>query len=138
MPNLIGIGGVFIFAQNTELLAAWYARHLGFELSPLGGDDQAVTYYQELGYRELHDPRITRQMVFAIMPAREELSPIRNQAMINHRVHDLDALVAQLNAAGVATEPIRIEPDGMGQGKFTHCCDPEGNCIELWQHLDPH
>src|SRR6266487_2660001 len=45
MPKIIGIGGVFIFAHNTELLADWYQRHLGFSLERMVEDDQEVTYW---------------------------------------------------------------------------------------------
>jgi glyoxylase I family protein len=136
MAKVTGIGGVFIFAENTELLAAWYTGHLGFSLDRLVEDDQSVTYYQELYYRDLNDPDKRLHTVFAIMPARQKLGEIRNQAMINYRVDDLDALVKQLNDAGIATDPIHIGADAEGNGKFTHLYDPEGNRIELWQHID--
>lgn len=136
MPKIMGIGGVFLFAQDTALLADWYTRHLGFVLEPIVGDDQAVTYYQELYYRDLNDPHKKLHTVFAIMPTKEGLSTPRNQAMINYQVDDLDAFVQQLYAAGIATEPIQIAADAEGKGKFTHLSDPEGNRIELWQHID--
>lgn len=136
MAHLIGIGGVFLFAQDAKGLAAWYAKHLGFELTYMVEPDQTETYYQELYYRDLHDPELKLHTVFAIMAAKQPLAPVRNQAMINYRVDDLEAFVRQLQAAGIATDPIRSGPDAEGQGKFTHLLDPEGNRIELWQHLE--
>lgn len=136
MPKIIGIGGIFLFAQDPAHLADWYARHLGFVLEPIVDDDQAVTYYQELYYRDLNDPNKKLHTVFAIMPANQELSNPRNQAMINYRVDDLDAFVQHLHEAGIVTDPIHMAADGEGQGKFTHLSDPEGNRIELWQHID--
>ena len=49
--------------------------------------------------------------------------------MLNFRVLNLAAMVAQLAAAGVAVEPIQTFP----YGSFAHLHDPEGNRIELWQ-----
>lgn len=53
------------------------------------------------------------------------------QWMINFRVDDLTAMIAQLQAAGIAVET-RAEWDGE-VGKFARIHDPEGNPIELWQ-----
>ena len=136
MPGIIGIGGVFIFATNTELLAGWYSRHLGFSLDRIVEDDQSVTYYQELYYRSLDDPDKKLHTVFAIMPAKQALGAPRNQAMINYRVGDLEAFVKELRDAGIETDPIHTGQDAEGVGKFTHLYDPEGNRIELWQHVD--
>jgi predicted enzyme related to lactoylglutathione lyase len=52
--------------------------------------------------------------------------------MINFRVDDLDALMAQLKAAGISVET-RAEWDTPETGRFARIHDPEGNAIELWQ-----
>jgi predicted enzyme related to lactoylglutathione lyase len=52
--------------------------------------------------------------------------------MINLRVDDLDALMAQLAAAGIAIET-RAEWDTPETGRFARIADPEGNQIELWE-----
>jgi predicted enzyme related to lactoylglutathione lyase len=51
--------------------------------------------------------------------------------MLNFRVRDLDAMLAQLRAKGAdaAEEPQEME----GVGRFGWVTDPEGNRIELWQ-----
>ena len=49
--------------------------------------------------------------------------------MINFRVADLKAMIAQLRAAGVAVG----EPQSYPNGDFARLRDPEGNPIELWQ-----
>ena len=53
------------------------------------------------------------------------------QTMLNFRVGDLDAMLAQLRAKGadVASETQDIE----GVGRFGWVTDPEGNRVELWQ-----
>ena len=51
--------------------------------------------------------------------------------MLNFRVADLDAMLAQLRAAGAAVND-RIEVmDGIG--RFGWATDPEGNRFELWE-----
>ncbi len=49
--------------------------------------------------------------------------------MVNYRVEDLDAMVAQLRAAGIEVE----EPQETENGRFTWAADPEGNRFELYQ-----
>ena len=50
--------------------------------------------------------------------------------MINFRVRDLDAMLAQLRAAGAAVdEEIQEE----SYGRFGWATDPEGNRFELWE-----
>jgi predicted enzyme related to lactoylglutathione lyase len=50
--------------------------------------------------------------------------------MLNYRVTDLDAMLAQLRAAGVPVDD-RIEESEFG--RFGWAIDPEGNRLELWQ-----
>jgi predicted enzyme related to lactoylglutathione lyase len=135
MAKIINIGGVFIYAQSPELLAAWYELHLGFSFKRMAEEDLLPTFYQVLSCRDLDNPGIKLQTVFSIMPARQELSALRNQVMINYRVDDLDTFVKQLSDAGIAVDPVDTWADGEGMGKFTHLYDPEGNRIELWQHI---
>ena len=54
--------------------------------------------------------------------------------MINFRVRDLDAMVAQLRGAG-----IEVEVDGTECpfGRFARLSDPEHNQIELWEPTGP-
>ena len=50
--------------------------------------------------------------------------------MVNYRVADLDAMLAQLRAGGVAVDD-RVEE--IENGRFGWATDPEGNRIELWE-----
>jgi len=56
------------------------------------------------------------------------------QWMINFRVSDLDRLVAQLEAAGIA---VKVDSTTYPNGRFARSHDPEGNPIELWQPKAP-
>ena len=53
------------------------------------------------------------------------------QTMLNFRVRDLDAMLAQLHVKGADVTEETQEMDGVG--RFGWVIDPEGNRIELWQ-----
>jgi predicted enzyme related to lactoylglutathione lyase len=53
--------------------------------------------------------------------------------MINYRVEDLEALVAQLKNEGVT---IVDKIEDTDYGKFVHIVDIEGNKIQLWEPKD--
>jgi catechol 2,3-dioxygenase-like lactoylglutathione lyase family enzyme len=112
MAGAVGIGGVFFRARDTAALAAWYEKHLG------------VTgfWQQQAG-----------PTVFAPFPVDTDYFPAGKQFMINFRVDDLEALLAQLRAAGVDAETRPDEWDTPQTGRFARLHDPEGNPIELWQ-----
>jgi glyoxylase I family protein len=50
--------------------------------------------------------------------------------MINFRVADLDATVAELRARGI---DVTIDAEVYPNGRFARLRDPEGNPIELWE-----
>ena len=52
------------------------------------------------------------------------------QWMVNFRVRDLDAMVAQLTAAGIEVE---VDQTEYPNGRFARLYDPENNAIELWE-----
>ena len=53
------------------------------------------------------------------------------QTMLDFRVRDLDAMLAQLRAKGADVAAATEDMDGVG--RFGWVTDPEGNRIELWQ-----
>jgi predicted enzyme related to lactoylglutathione lyase len=69
-------------------------------------------------------------LVWAPFPAGTEYFGRADQrAMVNYRVGDLDAMLAQQRAAGVAVEgPMEHE-----NGRFGWATDPEGSRFERWQ-----
>jgi len=114
MEKVLGIGGVFFRAKDPDALKAWYHDHLGLDMS-------AGAWPQEAGYT-----------VFAPFAADTDYFPADRQHMLNFRVGDLRAMIAQLEAAGISVET-RAEWDMPEIGKFARCHDPEGNPIELWE-----
>jgi predicted enzyme related to lactoylglutathione lyase len=116
MERVSGIGGVFLRAHDPQALAAWYGEHLGIELEDWGG-----AVLRSSGGETL---------VWALFPGETEYFGSRDrQAMVNYRVRDLDAMLAQLRAAGVEAEG----PEQNDNGRFGWATDPEGNRFELWQ-----
>jgi predicted enzyme related to lactoylglutathione lyase len=112
MAKVTGIGGVFFRARDTAALAQWYETHLG--VPGLWRQDAGVT-------------------VFAPSQQSSDYFGADRQWMINFRVDDLDALLAQLRAAEIAVETRPGEWDTPETGRFARIHDPEGNPIELWQ-----
>jgi predicted enzyme related to lactoylglutathione lyase len=51
--------------------------------------------------------------------------------MLNFRVRDLDAMLAQLRGRGADVSEDEQELEGVG--RFAWVSDPEGNRIELWE-----
>ncbi len=114
MEKVNGIGGVFFRAKDPEALSAWYKTHLGVDLS-------------EGAWAQAAGPT-----VFAPFAADTDyFGRASQQWMINFRVADLDAMIAQLEAAGIA---VTTNPDWDSfVGRFARIHDPEGNPIELWE-----
>jgi predicted enzyme related to lactoylglutathione lyase len=121
--KVLGIGGVFLRADDPGKLSAWYREHLGFTVTA-GGEpapDGSYSWEQEAG-----------ETVFSFFPRANAYFPVDRPAMINLRVSGLDALAARLTAANI--EVIRkAEWDHPSVGRFARIHDPEGNPIELWE-----
>ena len=128
MARVTGIGGIFLRARDPKSLSAWYTKHLGIKLAEHGS--ATLLWTDEV-------PATTGMTVWSLFPADTKyFGPGNNegtqQVMVNYRVDDLDALLAQLTAAGVSIDPKREDYD---YGRFAWITDPEGNRIELWQPL---
>ncbi len=115
MERVTGIGGYFVRAADPAALTAWYRDRLGLDV------DEHGLWQQEAG-----------PTVFAAFESETDYFGSRaQQTMLNFRVRDLDAMLAQLRATGadVAEET----QDMAGVGRFGWVTDPEGNRVELWQ-----
>jgi predicted enzyme related to lactoylglutathione lyase len=115
MERVLGIGGYFIRAAGPAALAAWYRDSLGLDL------DEHGLWRPEAG-----------PTVFATFESETDYFGSRDQrTMLNFRVRDLDAMLAQLRAQG--TDVAGEVQEMAGVGRFGWVNDPEGNRIELWQ-----
>jgi len=117
MEKVAGFGGFFFRAQDPEALALWYRDLLGIDPAPQ--DEAASPWETEAG-----------PTVFAPFAADTGYFAADKAFMLNFRVADLDAMVTQLEAAGV---DILNRQEMEGVGHFAHLRDPEGTPIELWQ-----
>ena len=115
MERVIGIGGYFMRAADPVALGAWYRDCLGLDADENGlwrqgpGLTVFATFESETGY----------------------FGSRAQQTMLNFRVRDLDAMLAQLRAKGA--DVTKETQDMEGVGRFGWVTDPEGNRVELWQ-----
>jgi predicted enzyme related to lactoylglutathione lyase len=121
MERVTGIGGVFFRSEDPVALSHWYRDHLGVHAA-----DDATVWQQEQG-PTIFSPVDAEATYFFSGP---------DQAvMLNFRVRDIDAMVAQLRAMGAAVDgEIEIE---QGAGRFAWVTDPEGNKVQLWEPEGP-
>jgi predicted enzyme related to lactoylglutathione lyase len=126
MARVTGIGGVFLRSKDPKATSAWYAEHLHVPLTDFGG--VMFSWKDEV-------PADTGTTIWSAFPANTqyfgpggEQGP--QQVMINYRVDDLDALLAELEGKGVWIDPKR---DNSDYGRFAWIRDCDGNRVELWQ-----
>ena len=115
MERVLGIGGYFLRASDPAGLTAWYRDCLGLDA------DEHGLWRQGDG-----------QTVFATFESETDHFGSRTQkTMINFRVGNLGAMLAQLRSLGAN---VAIETEDMdGVGRFGWVTGPEGDRIELWQ-----
>jgi glyoxylase I family protein len=115
MKNVQGIGGFFFRSKDPESLKKWYIDTLGIEITD-------YVWNQEAG-----------PTVFEPFKMDTDYFPSDKQWMLNFRVTDLRALMAELKAKGIDVIE-KEEWNSMPEiGTFASIHDPEGNPIELWQ-----
>jgi predicted enzyme related to lactoylglutathione lyase len=123
MARVRGIGGIFFKSENPEALYAWYEKHLGIAGRPNEG--------AMFPWKSADDPSEEGMTVWSIFPASTNyFNPSTAPFMINYIVDDLDAVLAELRAAGVQVDE-RVERHDYGN--FGWIIDPDGNRIELWE-----
>jgi predicted enzyme related to lactoylglutathione lyase len=117
--KVLGLGGCFLKARDPAVLAAWYRDALGVEMAHYGSMFMAQFPFKT------EDPG---ELVWSLFPQTSDHFP--GPTMLNFRVADLDAMLAQLRAFGAAVED---KVDDSEFGRFGWVADPEGNRVELWQ-----
>jgi len=118
-----GIGGVFFKARDPKTLGAWYQQALGIDI-------MAGTQFAKFPWREREDSSRVGSTAWSLFTSTKYFAPSESPFMINYRVRNLDAMLAQLRALGVTIDP-KVTEDF--NGKFAWIVDPEGNKIELWE-----
>jgi len=122
MKRVTGIGGVFFKSKDPKALGAWYREHLGIGVEEWGG--------AAFRWASPENPSGTGTTIWS--PFKEDteyFAPSQATFMINYRVDDLHALLAQLRSEGCHVD-VKVEESEYG--KFGWVFDPDGNKIELW------
>lgn len=121
MKKVTGIGGVFFKAKDPQKLNDWYKTHLGFDTN-----DYGVNF----SWKEEDSSKSGSTQWSAFADDTKYFEPSTKEFMINYRVHDLEALVFELEKEGVT---VLDKTEEFDYGKFIHILDIEGNKIELWE-----
>ena len=123
MKRVTGIGGIFFTARDPVALRAWYQTHLGIDVLEWGG--AAFRWSDDAG-----QPVAGTTIWSVAGAAGEPFAPGKAPFMVNYRVADLHALIAELRKEGCN---VLDKTDDSEYGKFGWVIDPEGNKVELWE-----
>ena len=125
MKRVTGIGGIFFKSKDPKKITEWYQKHLGLDANPYGA---TFEWYEE--------PDSTKKAQTQWTPFPETtkyFGPSQQDFMINYRVENLEALVAELIKEGVT---IVDTIETYDYGKFVHILDGDGNKVQLWEAVD--
>jgi len=125
MKKVTGIGGILFKCKDPTVMNEWYKTHLGIDAGQYGASFE---------WLQMDDPTkkgVTQWATFA--DTTKYFEPSTKEFMINYRVENIEALVAQLKTEGVI---IVDNIEDTGYGKFVHIMDAEGNKVELWEPKD--
>lgn len=125
MKRVTGIGGIFFKCKDPKNVREWYQTHLGLNTNQYGA---VFEWYQGADS--------TKKGFSQWSPFKETtkyFEPSTKEFMINYRVENLEALVAELKKERVIVCDTLQTFD---YGKFIHIMDIEGNKIELWEPND--
>jgi len=118
MERVNGIGGFFFRSRDRVALRRWYEEMLGIDPVPESYDEKV--WVQQEGETVFEPFDMDSEMI----------GPPEHTWMLNFRVDDLEAMVAQLRAGGAEVE---VDPEEYPNGLFAQTQDPEGNRIQLWE-----
>jgi catechol 2,3-dioxygenase-like lactoylglutathione lyase family enzyme len=121
MARVTGLGGVFYKAADPDRSRAWYQETLG-----IGGEWGAIFPFKK-DYPEGYS------LLSPFKAETDYFAPSESPFMINLRVDDLDAMVAELEAKGIDILGRQDEE----YGTFAWILDPDGIKVELWQQKGP-
>lgn len=119
MAKVTGLGGVFYKVADPEATRAWYQDKLG-----IGGEWGAMFPFKK-------DESEGFSLLSPFKADSDYFAPSTLPFMINLRVDDIDGMIAELEAKGIAILG-RQEED---YGRFAWIVDCDGVKIELWQQL---
>ena len=125
IKKVTGIGGIFFKCSDQKKIREWYKTNLGLNTNDYG----AVFEWRQ-------GADTTKKGFTNWSPFKETtkyFEPSTKDFMINYRVENLVALVAELKKNNVTIVDTIEKYD---YGKFVHILDSEGNKLELWEPYD--
>lgn len=118
-----GIGGIFFKVEDPAKVTQWYQDHFGIPAVEPG--------FAHFFWRDYLQANQTNRTVWSPFPMESnQFAKPEQQFMINYIVDDLEAMLAELQQAGI--EQIG-EIEDYPYGRFAWIVDVEGNKVELWQ-----
>jgi len=117
MAKVTGLGGVFYKVADVEKTKAWYMEMLG-----VGGEWGGMFPFKD-------DTAAGFALLSPFGADTDYFGPSDKPFMINLRVDDLDAMVADLERKGVEILGRQDED----YGRFAWIVDPDGVKVELYQ-----
>ena len=117
MAKVTGLGGIFYKVADTAATRAWYQETLG-----VGGDWGAMFAFKD-------DSPDGFALLTPFNADSDKFAPSSQPFMINLRVDDLDAMVAELEGKGIAI----LDRQSDEYGKFAWIIDPDGVKLELYE-----
>ena len=117
MARVTGLGGIFYKVSDIAATRTWYQEMLG-----IGGEYGAMFAFKD-------DAPDGFALLTPFAADSDKFAPSSLPFMINLRVDDLDAMVADLEGKGVAI----LDRQSDDYGKFAWVMDPDGVKIELYQ-----
>ena len=125
IKKVTGIGGIFFKCKDPKKIREWYKTHLALNTNQYG------TVFEWRQGADTTKKGFTQWSPFA--EKTKYFEPSEKDFMINYRVENLEALIAELKLEGVTiTDTIET----VDYGKFVHIMDLEGNKVELWEPND--
>jgi predicted enzyme related to lactoylglutathione lyase len=122
MKRVIGLGGIFLKCRDQVKTSEWYQKHLGINMESWGA---------QFFSKDDPDPEQKGYTVFSLFKrSTEYFDPSEQPFMVNFKVDNLDALIAQLKSEGIEFVGTPVDEEF---GKFAWIMDPEGNKVELWE-----
>lgn len=113
---VLGLGGVVLYADQADRLAAWYEKHLG------------IFFNREPDSHEWR-ARMPAGVSFAINQSKHPIGQVRRHCETMWAVENLDDFIEKLAEDGLTIDERQEGPEG----DFAWLNDPEGNRIELFQ-----
>ncbi|WP_199141494.1 SMU1112c/YaeR family gloxylase I-like metalloprotein [Pedobacter sp. ASV12] len=119
---------IAIICTDYERSKYFYVNQLGFEVLAEVYREERKSYKLDLAVNGIYQLELFSFENPPARPSRPEAAGLRHLAF---EVDDVQKTVAELNAKGIVTEPIRI--DEFTGRKFAFFADPDGLPLELYE-----